>query len=267
MARCGCAEFCGCSVRAGQNITITGEGTSASPWVIGVSTAFNTCADVMDCVGANVVRGIVYNANTRQLTVAYSAGSGNIATAGPDGGIFASVAVSDSPTAYMSGNGTTNAPLRVDVVAAALSGADAGVFAGRVALTFADGASSAAVAMTLPVDMFARVPVVQLCAHASTLFCGVAALSASSIQVDATRYEDTSTDGPVVVDVLVLATRAVVADPYASVDATGKAWIVQAGICHSDGCPNADTPVTITHSPGARILCGVCGQPITDLTS
>jgi hypothetical protein len=47
--------------------------------------------------------------------------------------------------------------------------------------------------------------------------------------------------------------------------------------CHTDGCPNADIPITIdlTHTDpdtGAfetvgSVICGPCGQPITDIVT
>jgi hypothetical protein len=40
--------------------------------------------------------------------------------------------------------------------------------------------------------------------------------------------------------------------------------------CHTDGCPNADIPIELafdpTGPPLSSVVCGVCGQVITDTT-
>lgn len=38
--------------------------------------------------------------------------------------------------------------------------------------------------------------------------------------------------------------------------------------CHTDGCDNADQPITLNvpDVSDPAVLCGVCTQPITDIT-
>jgi hypothetical protein len=36
--------------------------------------------------------------------------------------------------------------------------------------------------------------------------------------------------------------------------------------CHTPACENAETPIPIPADPG-DVVCGPCGQPITDLTA
>jgi hypothetical protein len=38
------------------------------------------------------------------------------------------------------------------------------------------------------------------------------------------------------------------------------------GTCHTDGCANADHPITMLVIPGSSWICGVCGQPIEDVS-
>jgi hypothetical protein len=36
--------------------------------------------------------------------------------------------------------------------------------------------------------------------------------------------------------------------------------------CHTDGCGNADVPITLSMPEGCAAVCGACSQPITDIT-
>jgi hypothetical protein len=36
--------------------------------------------------------------------------------------------------------------------------------------------------------------------------------------------------------------------------------------CHTEGCGNADIPISLDMPEGCAAMCGVCGQPITDVT-
>lgn len=46
MARCGCGGACSCALTAGDNITVSGSGTAANPWVVSATT---DCTEVRAC--------------------------------------------------------------------------------------------------------------------------------------------------------------------------------------------------------------------------
>jgi hypothetical protein len=35
--------------------------------------------------------------------------------------------------------------------------------------------------------------------------------------------------------------------------------------CHTEGCGNADHPIPVSMAEGALVVCGACGQEITDV--
>ena len=41
--------------------------------------------------------------------------------------------------------------------------------------------------------------------------------------------------------------------------------VTQTGTCHTEGCGNAGAPITLDVPEGTPWVCGVCGQPITDV--
>ena len=36
--------------------------------------------------------------------------------------------------------------------------------------------------------------------------------------------------------------------------------------CHTEGCANKDVVLSVYRRPGGLVVCGVCGQQITDVT-
>lgn len=86
---CGCGNA-GIVVRCGVGLRCSGVGSSSDPltveWQIPLAAA--ACEAVMDCVGANLTGGLVYNSTTRKIGVGLSSDSGNSIIFGSDGGLF-----------------------------------------------------------------------------------------------------------------------------------------------------------------------------------
>lgn len=90
MARCGCSSTCACAVQGSAGITVTGNGSVDSPYVISVDfTNPVACPSIMDCVGSNAGPGIVYDGVSHDIAVRISHDPNNAASFGSDGGIFA----------------------------------------------------------------------------------------------------------------------------------------------------------------------------------
>jgi hypothetical protein len=146
VARCGCSGTCACTLRAGTGVTISGQGTAASPWVVTagcvcalqagtgvtvtgagttaspwvVSAVPASCNTTMDCVGSKIGSGLAFNAGTRVVSAKISGDASNTVAFGTDGGIYVppasapgSIAITATDTADIdfTGNGTTGAPL------------------------------------------------------------------------------------------------------------------------------------------------------------
>lgn len=130
MARCGCADFCGCVLKAGDNVSLTGVGTASEPWVLGMVPPPPDCAVTMDCVGANLGAGMIYEPTARRVRLLYSGDPANIAGPGSDGGIFVpapggpgsnAIVVADTTSVDLDGDGTAGTPLRATVVAGSVA--------------------------------------------------------------------------------------------------------------------------------------------------
>ncbi|MTE20265.1 hypothetical protein F0L17_14335 [Streptomyces sp. TRM43335] len=80
MARCGCGGSCGCAVAAGENVTITGSGSQANPWIIHAGT---DCADVRACLSGG--QGIDYEPATGVVRTCLSTDPDNRLVYGTDG--------------------------------------------------------------------------------------------------------------------------------------------------------------------------------------
>jgi len=87
--RCGCSGTCGCVVAGGAGITVTGNGSIANPIVVSFTGgAGAACEAVMDCVGANIGNGLVYDSVNKRLAALVSGDAGNTTTIGSDGGLY-----------------------------------------------------------------------------------------------------------------------------------------------------------------------------------
>jgi len=86
---CGCAGSCGCDIRGRNGVRVSGSGIAPDTmWIELDGSSPNACNTIMDCVGANIGNGLVYNTSLRRLTVRLSSTAGNQASFGSDGGIL-----------------------------------------------------------------------------------------------------------------------------------------------------------------------------------
>jgi hypothetical protein len=83
MARCGCGSECGCNLVAGDNIQVSGSGTSAVPWVV---TALTDCAEVRQCLTG--VDGVDFDQGTGEIGVCVSPDAGNNIVRDANGCLF-----------------------------------------------------------------------------------------------------------------------------------------------------------------------------------
>lgn len=83
MARCGCGGACSCALVAGDNITVTGSGASANPWVV---NAVVNCSSVRSCLSAN--NSATYNPATGVIGVCISTDANNNLSRGTDGCLY-----------------------------------------------------------------------------------------------------------------------------------------------------------------------------------
>lgn len=67
MARCGCGGACSCALTAGDNITVSGSGTAANPWVVSATT---DCTEVRACFTSG--DGTTYNQSDGSFDVCIS---------------------------------------------------------------------------------------------------------------------------------------------------------------------------------------------------
>jgi hypothetical protein len=51
-------------------------------------------------------------------------------------------------------------------------------------------------------------------------------------------------------------------------DTPEPTYVDRTATCHTEGCANADLaiPLQVPDEPDPTVVCGVCGQPVTDLT-
>lgn len=103
MARCGCtaSETCNCAVEAGSGVSVTGNGTSANPYVVGIDTI--DCSQVRPCIAAG--NGATYNSGSGILAARLSNAAGNLMAFGPDGGLYATTDCAQTRACLSEGNG------------------------------------------------------------------------------------------------------------------------------------------------------------------
>lgn len=111
MARCGCAGgACNCAVEAGTNVSVSGSGSAANPYVISSEVP---CEDVRACLSAG--DGITFDQATGEISADLSGQAGNNVTIGPDGGLYVPTAGGAVLTECgLVGDGTASAPLRAN---------------------------------------------------------------------------------------------------------------------------------------------------------
>ncbi|MGP4091507.1 hypothetical protein [Streptomyces sp. KR55] len=120
MAQFGCGgSRCTCVVTAGPGVTVTGNGSSGAPYVIGAGGGGTvTCDQVRPCLSAGP--GIDYDPATGVIEAQISTDAGNTTIIGGDGGLYtpaSSTAVqaadTDTVDTSVSGTGTTGGPYTV----------------------------------------------------------------------------------------------------------------------------------------------------------
>lgn len=109
MARCGCGGGqCTCTVQAGDNVTVSGSGSAANPYVVSSQV---TCEDVRACLSAGP--GINFDQGTGVISADVSGQAGNNLVAGPDGLYVPTAGGSVLAGCGLIGDGTGSAPLKV----------------------------------------------------------------------------------------------------------------------------------------------------------
>ena len=109
--RCGCGEGCGCEAVAGQNMVITGSGSTANPWVF---NAVLNCDDARACfTGGDALN---YDVTTGDFDVCLSTDANNNIAFGTDGCLYVPPGSNAVTTGCgLTGTGVMASPLRVDV--------------------------------------------------------------------------------------------------------------------------------------------------------
>lgn len=86
---CGCAGSCGCDIRGRNGVRVSGSGIAPDTmWIELDASSPTTCATIMDCVGANLGNGLIYNSALRRLSARISNTAGNLISFAPDGGLL-----------------------------------------------------------------------------------------------------------------------------------------------------------------------------------
>jgi hypothetical protein len=111
VARCGCGGgLCNCSVEAGTNVTVSGSGSAANPYVV---SADIPCTTVRACLSAGP--GVNYDAATGAISADISAQAGNNLVQGPDGLYVPTGAATVNTGCGLTGDGSAGTPLAVAV--------------------------------------------------------------------------------------------------------------------------------------------------------
>lgn len=114
MARCGCGGGqCDCSLEAGDNVTVSGSGSAANPYVVSADVP---CTSVRSCLSGG--NGISFNTATGVIAARLSGQAGNNVSIGPDGGLLVPTAGGQVLTGCgLSGNGTAASPVKANTQA------------------------------------------------------------------------------------------------------------------------------------------------------
>lgn len=112
LARCGCGSSqCTCSVTAGPGVTVDGNGSPASPFVISAEPAEVACEDVRPCLSAGP--GVAYDPATGVIGTRLSTDAGNNLIVGGDDGLFvpATAGGTVATGCGLAGDGSAGTPL------------------------------------------------------------------------------------------------------------------------------------------------------------
>ncbi|MET9818352.1 hypothetical protein [Streptomyces sp. NPDC006355] len=114
MAQFGCGgSRCTCVVQAGPGVTVTGNGSSSAPYVIGAGGGAVTCDQVRPCISAG--DGVAYDPSTGVVSARPSTEPGNTLGVGPDGGLLVPGPAPLATACGLLGDGTAGAPLAAAV--------------------------------------------------------------------------------------------------------------------------------------------------------
>lgn len=112
MARCGCGGECSCALTAGDNIQVSGSGTSAVPWVV---TALTDCTEVRQCITGE--DGVDFDQTTGVASVCVSPDAGNNITRDANGCLFVAGAPGTVQVGCgLVGDGSAGTPVTVNTL-------------------------------------------------------------------------------------------------------------------------------------------------------
>jgi hypothetical protein len=109
MARCGCGGAdCGCSLQAGDNVTVSGSGSSANPWIV---NAITDCTEVRTCHVAG--SGTTYDPTDGSFDVCISPNANNGLTQDVNGCLYVQMGASTVTAGCgLTGTGAPADPIR-----------------------------------------------------------------------------------------------------------------------------------------------------------
>lgn len=121
-SRCGCSGTCACVLTTDSSLTLSGNGSAASPWLLKVVP---NCTTTMNCVAANVTTPVTVTAG--KIGVKVSTDTNQALKLGTDGGLYVAsasaggVTIADTPTIDLAGTGQVGNPLTAAWLGAAVS--------------------------------------------------------------------------------------------------------------------------------------------------
>ncbi|MGW2951481.1 hypothetical protein [Streptomyces eurythermus] len=111
VARCGCGGGqCDCTIQGGENVTVSGSGSAANPYVVSVKVP---CEEARACLSAG--SGITFDQATGVIASHLSSQAGNNIAVGPDGGLLVPTVGGQILTGCgLTGNGAASSPVKVN---------------------------------------------------------------------------------------------------------------------------------------------------------
>lgn len=148
--------------------------------------------------------------------------------------------------------------------------------AGLVTIPFANVASASA-SVTFPAGLFTANPsAMAIMLNGSTFFASVASITVNGMSVTLRHFQGTlNTHVGYPTPWIAMQARPGAATmraddppPASYVDFDGNTWVLRVVTCHTADCPNSDIPIEtyVLDVSEPAVSCGVCGQPITDIT-
>jgi len=112
MARCGCSGTCACVLTTDNSLSLSGNGSGQSPWLLRVVP---NCDATMECLNGRTDEPL--DVTNGRLGVKVSEDDDQVLTTGSDGGLYVpgcaagAVAIGDTSTVDLSGAGQVGNPL------------------------------------------------------------------------------------------------------------------------------------------------------------